>query len=216
MLLGLQQIPIVFNRLLPAKESASGRIHLPTQKKLSGLSSITKTHFSSLLTLLPKLSDPPTLRLLLTSCTSLLPYLLPLRKQLKLLLKSAVDIWSTFSSSSSATTADDDSVRITAFLVVRRAIVLGDDGIKETCLKALYAGFVRASRDTNLHTVGAINLMKNSCGETLGLQGMEKVGYVVGFGCIRQLAIHLRNSITNKTKVFFATLASFIYYLLNS
>lgn len=94
--------------------------------------------------------------------------------------------------------------------------MLGDAGIKETCLKALYAGFVLASRDTNVHTLGAINLMKNSCGETLGLQGMEKVGYVVGFGSIRQLAIHLRSSTTNKTKVFHATLASFICYHLNS
>lgn len=90
--------------------------------------------------------------------------------------------------------------------------MLGDEVIKETCLKALYAGFVRASKDTNVHTVGAINLMKNSCGEILGLQGMEKVGYVVGFGSIRQLAIHLRSSITNNTKVSFAALAPFIYY----
>ena len=79
-------------------------------------------------------------------------------------------------------------------------MVLGDEGIRETCFKALYAGLVRASRNTNVHTLASINLMKNSCAETLGLQGMEKVGYVVGFGSIRQLAVHLRNSITN-TKV---------------
>ena len=79
--------------------------------------------------------------------------------------------------------------------------MLGDEGIRETCFKALYAGLVRASRNTNIHTLASINLMKNSCAETLGLQGMEKVGYVVGFGSIRQLAVHLRNSITNNTKV---------------
>ena len=79
--------------------------------------------------------------------------------------------------------------------------MLGDEGIRETCFKALYAGLVRASRNTNVHTLVSINLMKNSCAETLGLQGMEKVGYIVGFGSIRQLAVHLRNSITNNAKV---------------
>lgn len=202
MLLGLQQVPIVLSHYLPVKESLSGRVRLPTDtKKFSVLTPLIKSHSSSVLTLLPTLTDPATLKVLLTSCTSLLPYLLPFRKQLKSLLKGVVDIWSTFSTSGNVTTAKDDSVRITAFLVVRRAMVLGDEGIREACFKALYAGLVRASRNTNIHTLASINLMKNSCAETLGLQSMEKVGYVVGFGSIRQLAVHLRNSITNNTKV---------------
>ncbi|KAF8417210.1 ribosome assembly protein-like protein Noc2 [Tirmania nivea] len=212
MLLGLQQIPIVLNHHLPVKESSSGRVRLPTDtKKFSVLTPLIKSHLSSVLTLLPTLTDPATLKLLLTSCTSLLPYLLPFRKQLKSLLKAVVDIWSTFSTSGNVTTAKDDSVRITAFLVVRRAVVLGDEGIRETCFKALYAGLVRASRNTNVHTLASINLMKNSCAEILGLQGMEKVGYVVGFGSIRQLAVHLRNSITNKTKESYKTVYNWQY-----
>ncbi|KAF8458100.1 Noc2p family-domain-containing protein [Terfezia claveryi] len=212
MVLGLQQIPVVLSHHLPVKESSSGRVRLSTDtKKFSGLTPLIKSHSSSVLTLLPTLTDPATLKLLLTSCTSLLPYLLPFRKQLKSLLKAVVDIWSTFSTSGNVTTAKDDSVRITAFLVVRRAVVLGDEGIRETCLKALYAGLVRASRNTNVHTLASINLMKNSCAEILGLQGVEKVGYVVGFGSIRQLAVHLRNSITNNTKESYKAIYNWQY-----
>ena len=82
------------------------------------------------------------------------------------------------------------------------------------CLKALYAGFVRTSRQTSGYTMQGINLMKNSAGEVLGLDGMDKVGYSAGFGYIRQLAVHLRNSITNNSKVCNDSSLTTYYHLL--
>ncbi len=82
-----------------------------------------------------------------------------------------------------------------------RTATIGDEGLKETCLKALYAGLVKSSRQTTAHTIQGINLMKNSAAEVFGLPGMEKVGYQAGFGYIRQLAVHLRNSLTKNSKV---------------
>ena len=154
---------------------------------------LLKSHSASLLHLLPTLTDAPTQKLVLNSTIPLIPYLLSFRKFLKAYIQAVVDIW--------ATNSSDESTRITAFLVVRRAVVIGDYGLKEMCLKALYAGFVRASRQTSGYTVQGINLMKNSAGEILGLDGMDKVGYSAGFGYIRQLAVHLRNSITHNSKV---------------
>ncbi|KAF8474196.1 Noc2p family-domain-containing protein [Kalaharituber pfeilii] len=143
--------------------------------------------------------------------TTLLPYLLPFRPLLKSLLKSVVEIWSTFTSTSSLPTPIDEAVRLTAFLVVRRAMVIGDDGIKEASFKLLYGGLVKSCRNTTSYTLRGINLMKNTAGETLALEGMERVGYVLGFGFIRQLAVHLRNSITNKTKDSYKTVYNWQY-----
>lgn len=88
-----------------------------------------------------------------------------------------------------------------AFLVIRRAAVVGDEGLKDICVKSLYGGLVKASRQTNTYTMQGINLMKNSASEVVGMEGMEKVGYQAGFNYIRQLAILLRSSITNNSKV---------------
>lgn len=82
-----------------------------------------------------------------------------------------------------------------------RTATIGDEGLKESCLKVLYAGLVKSSRQTTVHSIQGINLMKNSAAEIFGLSGMDKVGYQAGFGYIRQLAVHLRNSLTNSSKV---------------
>ncbi|KAI5798960.1 Noc2p family-domain-containing protein [Geopyxis carbonaria] len=203
-LITLKNVPEVLNHHLPIKESQSGKIRVSTEtKKYRTLTPLLKSHSASLLHLLPMLTDAPTQKLLLNSTLSLVPYFLTFRKFLKSFLKAVVEIWSSNST--------DEATRITAFLVVRKATVIGDEGMKEMCFKALYAGFVRASRQTMVHTVQGINLMKNSAAEVVGLAGMEKVGYQSGFGYIRQLAIHLRKSITNNSKESYKTVYNWQY-----
>ncbi|CAZ84505.1 unnamed protein product [Tuber melanosporum] len=204
LVLALKHVPDVLNHHLPVKESASGKIRIASDtKKYRSMSPLLKSHSASLLHLLPTLTDAPTQKLLLNSTVPLVPYFLSFRKFLKAYIKAVVDIW--------AANSSDESTRITAFLVVRRATVIGDDGLKEMCLKALYAGFVRASRQTSGYTMQGINLMKNSAREVLGLNSMDKVGYSAGFGYIRQLAIHLRNSITNNSKDSYKTVYNWQY-----
>ncbi|KAG0636474.1 Noc2p family-domain-containing protein [Tuber brumale] len=204
LVLALKHVPDVLNHHLPVKESASGKIRIASDtKKYRSMSPLLKSHSASLLHLLPTLTDAPTQKLLLNSTVPLIPYFLSFRKFLKAYIKAVVDIW--------AANSSDESTRITAFLVVRRATVIGDDGLKEMCLKALYAGFVRASRQTSGYTMQGINLMKNSAHEVFGLNGMDKVGYSAGFGYIRQLAIHLRNSITNNSKDSYKTVYNWQY-----
>jgi len=112
-----------------------------------------------------------------------------------------VNAWSDVSNS--------DAVRISAFLVLRRLVVIGDPGIKESILKATYQGLVKGSRNTTIHTISAVNLMKNSAAELWGLDG--NIGYTTGFVFIRQLAIHLRSSITNPSKDSFKTIYNWQY-----
>ncbi|KID78880.1 uncharacterized protein G6M90_00g025650 [Metarhizium brunneum] len=188
LVLALKQIPVVMNHHLPIKESASGRAYAQIEtKKFKTLSILLKSYTSSIMYLLGTLSDDKTLKLTLSSLTPILPYLLSFKKLVKALSKAVVNFW--------AQPASSETTRITAFLVLRRLVVIGDKGIREMVLKATYQGLVQGSRVTNHNTIEGINLMKNSAAELWGID--PAVGYTTAFTFIRQLAIHLRNSIVN-------------------
>ncbi|KAL2017661.1 hypothetical protein VTK56DRAFT_1875 [Thermocarpiscus australiensis] len=184
----LKHIPEVLQHHVPVKESAAGKVYVQTEgKKFKTLSMLIKSFAASIIRLLSTLSDDATLKLTLSALQPLLPYLLSFRKLLKMLIKTVVAFWSQ--------SASTDSTRITAFLVIRRLVVIGDKAVREAVLKAAYQGLVQGSRLTNANTIRGINLMKNSAAELWGLD--QTLGYTTAFTSIRQLAIHLRNSIVN-------------------
>ena len=198
----LKNIPEVLNYHLPVKESAAGKVRVSTDsKKFKTLTALLKSHSSSVHHLLTTLSDESTLKLTLSSITPLLPYLLPFKKVLKNIVKTVVDVWSDSSST--------EATRITAFLVIRRLTVIGDPGVREAVLKTVYQGLIKGSRNTTVHTLQGINLMKNSAAELWGID--QAVGYTTGFTFIRQLAIHLRSSITNNQKESYKTVYNWQY-----
>jgi nucleolar complex protein 2 len=197
LIVALKEVPPVLNHHLPVKQSAGGKIRIPTDtQKFKTLSPLIKSHASSLHYLLSHLSDAATLKLALQSFDPLMPYLLQFRKFVKLIIKSVVSIWSDNSST--------ETTRITAFLILRRLMVIGDPGIREAVLKSTYEGIVKGSRNTTIHTLSGVNLMKNSAAEIWGID--QKVGYTTGFSFIRQLAIHLRGNITKPTKDSYKTI----------
>jgi nucleolar complex protein 2 len=184
----LKGIPEVLQHHVPVKESAAGKVYVQTEgKKFKTLSILIKSFAASIIRLLGTLSDEPTLKLTLSALQPLLPYLLSFRKVLKMLIKTVVAFWSQ--------SASTETTRITAFLVIRRLVVIGDKAVREVVLKAAYQGLVQGSRLTNANTIQGINLMKNSAAELWGLD--QSLGYTTAFASIRQLAIHLRNSIVN-------------------
>lgn len=191
LMLALDYVPVVLSHHLPAKESSAGKVRIATDsKKYRTLTPLLKSHSAAILHLIAHLSDAPTLKKTLDSLVPLLPYLLSFKKVLKTLVKSTVDIWSD--------TSTTDTARITAFLVIRRLAVISDASIREAVLRTTYQGLVKGSRVTNSHTLPAINLMKNSAAELWGID--PQIGYTTGFVYIRQLAVHLRTSITQPTK----------------
>ena len=188
LVLALKEIPPVMNHHLPAKESSSGKVYVQTEtKKFKNLSLLLKTYTTSIMHLLSTLSDDSTLKLTLSAITPILPYLLSFKKLLKSLTKSVVNFW--------AQPASSETTRLTAFLVLRRLVVIGDKGIREMVLKTTYQGLIQGCRVTNANTIQGINLVKNSAAELWGID--PTVGYTTAFTFIRQLAIHLRNSIVN-------------------
>ncbi|KAJ0166771.1 Nucleolar complex protein 2 [Colletotrichum tanaceti] len=191
LIVALKQVPEIISHHLPIKESASGKIYVPTDsKKFHTLSIMIKTFTASIIHLLSTLSDDSTLKLTIGSLEPLVPYLMSFRKLLKALIKTVVNYW--------ARPASSETTKITSFLVLRRLVVIGDKGIRETVLKAVYQGLVSSCRATNINTIQGINLMKNSAAELWGID--QTVGYTTAFTFIRQLAIHLRNSIVKKEK----------------
>lgn len=191
LVLVLEYVPKVLAHHLPAKESTSGKVRIATDsKKYRTLTPLLKSHATSVHYLLENLSDSPTIKLTLSSLVPLLPYLLSFKKVFKALINTTVNIWSDSSST--------EAIRITAFLLIRRLAVISDASLREAVLKTAYQGIVKGSRNTNTHTLAGINLMKNSAAELWGLD--PDVGYTTGFTYIRQLAVHLRTSITQPTK----------------
>jgi len=187
----LKEAPKVLNFHLPIKETAGGKVRVQTDSsQFKKLSPLIRTFSTSLNHLLPNLSDSATLRLTLQSLEPLLPYLLQFRKFLKQIIRSVASIWSDHS--------NDESARITAFLILRRLLTIGDLGLKETVLKSTYEHLIKASRSTTPYTLPGINLMKNSAAELWGID--QKISYTASFQFIRQAAMHLRTNITKPTK----------------
>ncbi|KAJ5167447.1 uncharacterized protein N7482_006228 [Penicillium canariense] len=198
----LNVVPKVLGHHLPVKETASGKIRVSLDsKKFKTLTPLIKSYTSSIHHLLVNLSDASTLKLTISAMEPMLPYLLQFRKVLKTLIKTVVGIW--------ADVSTVDATRITAFLLLRRLMVLGDPGIRETVLKATYEGVVKGSRNTTVHTLAGVNLMKNSAAEIWGID--QNVSYTTGFSFIRQLAMHLRSSITNTSKESYKTIYNWQY-----
>lgn len=202
LVVALKHVPDVLNHHLPIKEKANGKIVVPTEtRKYRSLTPLLKSHIASLLHLLTNLSDAATLRMTLSSIAPLLPYILSFKKIIRDLAKTVVTIWSDSSSA--------EASRIAAFLVLRRLVVIGDAGIREAVLKTTYQGLVKGSRNTTVHTISGINLMKNSAAELWGID--STIGYTTGFTFIRQLAIHLRSSITNNSNDSYKTVYNWQY-----
>ena len=198
----LEHVSKVLSHHLPAKETLSGKVRIATDsKKYRTLTPLLKTYASSIHHLMETLSDSPTIKLTLSSLLPLLPYLLSFKKVLKALIKAIIEIWSDSSS--------DEATRITAFLLIRRLTLISDASLREAVLKTTYQGLVKGSRITNIHSLPGIHLMKNSAAELWGLD--PNIGYTTGFVYIRQLAVHLRTSITHPTKESYKTIYNWQY-----
>lgn len=201
----LKYIPEIFEHHLPVQENKNGKAHVGTEsKKFKTLSPILRSQISGILHLLDHLSDPATLRLTLTSTLPLLPYLLSFKKLVRDLAKAVTNVW--------ASSSNTESTRIAAFLVMRRLVVIGDASIRENAFKAIYQALVKSSRNTTVHTMPGVNLMKNSAAELWGLVGGDGgVAYTTAFTFIRSLAIHLRGSITNNSGDSYKTVYNWQY-----
>lgn len=162
--------------------------------KTSGkIATVLQHHAANLILLIQDISsDIKMASLVLHSTSLLMPFFLSHRRTLKKLIAAVVENWAT---------SKHLEIQITlfAFLIeackeFKKAIML------ENLLKNLYSSFIKncaTNSNNNLRTANLVNFQKNSMVEIFMLD--VKISYQLGFEYLRQLAIHLRNSINAQT-----------------
>ncbi|KAJ7468636.1 Noc2-domain-containing protein [Mycena latifolia] len=181
--------PVILEHHAPYKSLPNGKFKPPTQTpKLKALQKLILSYFQNVIHILSQLTDQEMLQLAVTESAKIIPYIVSSRKAVKLYLKKCLELWS----------SAEDTIRIAAFLAIRKLASATDESILDSVLKGSYLTLVRSSKSTSAHTLPSINLMKNSASEVFSLD--HGVAYQHAFGYIRQLAIHLRNSMKVKTK----------------
>ncbi|KAK1232188.1 Nucleolar Complex 2 protein [Marasmius sp. AFHP31] len=185
----LRYTPVILEHHVPYKTLANGKFKPPTQtQKFKTLQKLILSYFHNIIHLLEQLTDDEMVELALSESAKIIPYIISSRKTVKLYLKKCLELWSTAA----------DNTRIAAFLAIRRLASATDQSILDNVLKGTYMTLVRSSKSTSAHTLPSINLMKNSASEIFCLD--QAAAYQHAFGYIRQLAIHLRNSMKVKSK----------------
>lgn len=205
----LRYFPVFLNHSLPSKELPSGKFKIATNSKMyASVQRLLKSYFTSLIELIAHIPSQPkddllgengTLHTALSQSAKLTPWMVGNRKIMKVWIQTLLDLWSSSS----------DPVRIAAILSLRRLAVAADSSTMVSIMKGLYTGLVRSSKNTSVFTLPLINLMKNS-GSGVFLINLE-ASYQIAFNYIRQLAIHLRNSIKLKTKDGFQAVYNWQY-----
>ncbi|KAH0833969.1 Noc2-domain-containing protein [Lanmaoa asiatica] len=185
----LKFTPVILAHHIPYKTLSSGKFKSPTQTtKQKTLQKLILSYFNNVVHLIPQLTDNEMLQLVFTESAKILPYVTTSRKAVKAYLKQCLDVWS----------SGNDSVRIAAFLAIRMLANAADNSMLDLVMKSTYLELVRSSKSTSSHKLPSINLMKNSASEIFCLD--HATAYQHAFGYIRQLAIHLRNSMKTQTK----------------
>lgn len=187
--LTLKVIPEAIQHNIPLAETATGSKYVSSEnKRFKTLSGSLKAHAASLAVLLEDLQDKDIANLVLKSIHALLPYFLSFRKQLKELVDAVVTLWSG---------ANEDDTKIVAFAFLKAAAEEHSKSVLEIILKSTYSGILKNSRRTNIHTMPSLNFQKNSAATLYAIDPL--LSYQICFQFIRQLAFHLRGSLTNRT-----------------
>lgn len=190
MFIGLRQVPQAIQKISPYKTNSKGiRSADEKHKNYEEIFTLLKAQSTSFVTLLEDINNTETAALVLTSLQEVLPYYTSHKKILKRIYTAVVDVW--------ATTKDVET-QIAAYAFMNNSAREFPKQVLEIILKQTYSSFLKTCRKTNIHTMDLINFAKNSAAELFGID--ENLSYQVGFEFVRQLAIHLRTTITNTSK----------------
>ncbi|KAK6204588.1 Noc2p family-domain-containing protein [Scheffersomyces amazonensis] len=203
MLIVLKKLPISIQKLVKYKVNPQGVRTIPQKNpNVTQIANILKSHASSFITLLKDITNTETAALVLISIQELFPYYLSHRRLLKEIINCVVNVWSI---------TNEVDTQIATFAFLNNISREFPKSVLETVLKSSYTAFLQNCRKTNIHTMPQINFCKNSATELFGLD--ETLSYQVGFEYVRQLAIHLRNSInaTSNAKDGFKTIYNWQY-----
>ncbi|KAG8802907.1 Nucleolar Complex 2 protein [Serendipita sp. 398] len=200
----LKYTPLVLDHHIPYRKLQNGRYKPPLQSpKQQTLTRLVSTFFMSILRLLSQITDPQLLVTCLVESANLVPYIVGNRRVVKAYLKTCLGLWSSpnIDTKDEMETEDQDDsgsdkVRISAFLCIRKVALGSDESLLEMVLKGTYTTFLRNCKSTSVHSLPAINLMKNTGADIYSIN--LATSYQHAFGYIRQLAVTLRNTLKAK------------------
>ncbi|KAA1104069.1 Nucleolar Complex 2 protein [Puccinia graminis f. sp. tritici] len=204
----LRYLPVFLNQSLPARELPSGKFKIANNSKMyASMQRMLKSYFTSLTELVAQVPSQEKgdsgkdsmLHTAVSESAKLTPWIIGNRKIMKTWIKTLLELWSSSS----------DQVRVAAILSLRRIAVAADSTTMESIMKGVYTALIRSAKSTTVFTLPLINLMKNSA-SGLYLINTE-TSYPIVFSYIRQLAIHLRNSMKLKTKEGFQAVYNWQY-----
>lgn len=186
MLMVLKKVPMAVQDIVKYKTKQGVRT-IPQNAQASQIGSILKTHASSYITLLKDITNTETAAIILASLYEVFPYYLSHRRLLKQIITAVANVWAS---------SNETDTQIALFAFINNVVREYPKSILETVLKVSYSSFLQHCRKTNPHTISRINFCKNSLAELFSVD--ETIGYQIGFEYVRQLAIHLRNSVNGK------------------
>ncbi|WFD29503.1 Nucleolar Complex 2 protein [Malassezia sp. CBS 17886] len=186
----LKYTPMVLQHHAPYKKTAEGRFRVPTSaKKWPVLARCVRSYFGSVVHMLRTLPEADMVYVALTESAKMVPYVHQDRRMLRDYVRVLLQLWSSAA----------DRVRLAAFSCLHLATASAyDEEMVDFCLKSTYHTLIRSTKLTTPHTMGNIQLMKNTAVALFALH--PDASYQQAFGFIRQLAITLRNSLKLKTK----------------
>lgn len=186
MMVGLKEIPKAIASISPYKTNLRGvRSVNDKDPNTRNIGKILKLQAGAYIILLSEINNTETAALVLTSLQEVLPHYISQRKVLKQLMAAAVEVW-----------ANGDSIetQVASYAFLNNAAREFPKSVLDVILRASYSAFLKSCRNTNAHTIDKLNFAKNSAAELFGID--EQLSYSIGFDFVRQLAIHLRNSLT--------------------
>lgn len=194
--LAVKTLPSAILHNCPVTTSKKGTTYVSTDtKRFKVLSSALKNYASALASLLSTTQDKELIALVLENLHTLFPFFLSFKKQVKGLVDAAVQLWGT---------SDDAETREASIAFLRAIADEHTKHVIEIVLKSSYDAILKNSLKSSPRNTQVLNFQKDSASVLFEID--PTVSYDLGFQFVRQLALHLRSSIVNKSPEAYKTI----------